>query len=152
MRFFQVSELLDWVSAFHKALADQYRLLADQADKERAALLLNYLADHERLLAESIEKYELDAANSTLATWSEQRPKLNLPESLIHLHRTLSGKDSKEIIPYVIEFHDILIEMYNTLAKNTESDSIKSLFENLAQMERHESMRAVRDAQRLEDY
>lgn len=152
MRFFQVSELLDWISAFHEALADQYRLLADQTDKERAALLLNYLSDHERSLAESIEKYELDAADSILATWSGQSPELHLPESLVHLNRSLSGKDSQEIITCVIDFHNILIEMYNTLAENTASDSVKNLFENLAQMERHESMRTVRDAQRLEDY
>ena len=152
MRFCQVSELLDWIDAYHEALAEQYKVLADEAVKERAALLLNYLSDHQRLLAESISKYETDTADSLLTTWSDQCPELDLPESVVQLHSTLSGKNTEEIIIYVIEFHDILIDMYKDLAEKAPNPSVKSLFENLAQMEQQEAMRTVRDAQRLEDY
>jgi hypothetical protein len=152
MRFCQVSELIDWIDAFHQALAEQYSVLADEAVKERAALLLNYLSEHQRLLAESMVKYETDAADSLLTTWSDQCPDLDLPESVTELHSALSGKDTEEIIKHVIEFHDILIDMYKALAERATNSSVKSLFENLAEMERQEAMRTVRDAQRLEDY
>lgn len=152
MRFCQVSELLDWINAFHQALAEQYKVLADEAAKERAALLLNYLSDHQKILAESIGKYETDSADSLLTTWSDQCPELDLPESVTQLHKTLSGKSTEEIILYVIEFHDILVEMYKALAAKATNSSVKNLFESLAQMEKQEAMRTVRDAQRLEDY
>ena len=152
MRFCQVSELMDWIDAYHQALAEQYSLLADEAVKERAALLLNYLSEHQRLLAESVSKYETDAADSLLTTWSDQCPDLNLPESVTQLHDALSGKGTEEIIQHVIVFHDILIDMYKALAEKAPSSTVKELFENLAEMERQEAMRTVRDAQRLEDY
>ena len=87
-----------------------------------------------------------------MTTWSDQCPDLDLPESVTQLHRALSGKDTEEIIKHVIEFHDILIDMYKELAKKATNSSVKDLFENLAEMERQEAMRTVRDAQRLEDY
>lgn len=152
MRFCQVSELMDWIDAYHQALAEQYRVLADEAVKERAALLLNYLSEHQRVLAESIGKYEMDAADNLLAIWSDQCPELDLPESVTQLHSALSGKDTKEIIGQVIIFHDILIDMYKALAEKATNSSAKNLFEHLAEMERQEAMRTVRDAQRLEDY
>jgi hypothetical protein len=152
MRFCQVAELMDWINAYHQALAEQYSVLADEAVKERAALLLNYLSDHQKVLSESMGKYEMDAADSLLTTWSDQCPDLDLPESVTQLHSTLSGKDTEEIIKYVIEFHDILIDMYKALAEKATNSSVKDLFENLAEMERQEAMRTVRDAQRLEDY
>ena len=152
MRFCQVSELIDWIDTFHRALAEQYSTLADEAVKERAALLLNYLSDHQRLLAESMEKYEAEAADSLLTTWSDECPDLDLPESITQLHDALSDKNTQEIIKHVIEFHDILIDMYKALAEKATNSSVKDLFENLAEMERQEAMRTVRDAQRLEDY
>jgi uncharacterized protein (DUF305 family) len=152
MRFCQISDLLDWIDAYHQALAEQYSALASAGTKERAALLLTYLSDHQKLLAESIARYETDAADSLMASWSEQCPDLNLPESVLQLHNTLAGKDTEEIIKQVIEFHDILIDMYKSLAEKATNPSIRMLFENLMQMEKQETMRTVRDAQRLEDY
>jgi rubrerythrin len=64
----------------------------------------------------------------------------------------LSGKDTNEIIQNVIEFHNLLIDMYKVLEENATNPSVKALFETLARMEQQEEMRAVRDAQRLEDY
>lgn len=152
MRFCQVSELIDWINAYHQALAEQYQSLADETVKERAALLLNYLSEHQKLLAESMSKYETDAADSLLTTWSDQCPELDLPDSVTQLRSTLSDKDTEEIIKQVITFHDILIDMYKSIAEKASNPSVKALFESLAEMERKETMRTVRDAQRLEDY
>ena len=152
MRFCQVSELMDWINAYHQALAEQYQSLADETVKERAALLLSYLSEHQKLLAESMSKYETDAADSLLTTWSDQCPELDLPDSVTQLRSTLSDKDTEEIIKQVIAFHDILIDMYKSIAEKASNPSVKALFESLAEMERKETMRTVRDAQRLEDY
>lgn len=152
MRFCKISELLDWVGAFHQALATEYKVLADETDKERVAMLLKYLSEHQQKLAEATEKYEEDATANLLTTWSDQCPDMGLPESVSQLHSALSGKETGEIIIKVIEFHDMLIEMYKALADKTSNDSVKTLFEHLATLEKQEEMRTVRDALRLEDY
>lgn len=152
MRFCKISELLAWVSTFHQALAEKYMALANEATKERAALLLKYLSEHQQLLADSVNKYSDDAAESLLTTWSDRCPELDLPDSVSQLHSSLSGKETEEIIKTVIEFHNVMIDMYKDLAEKATSPTVKVLFENLAKMEQQEEMRAVRDAQRLEDY
>jgi len=152
MRFCKISELLAWVSTYHQALAEKYMALADEAAKERAAMLLKYLSEHQKLLADSVNKYSDDAAQNLLTTWSDQCPELGLPDSVSQLHSSLSGKDTDEIIRNVIEFHNVLIDMYKALAEKATNPSVKELFEELAKMEQQEEMRVVRDAQRLEDY
>lgn len=152
MRFCQVEELLDWIRAFHDELAKQYDGLTDQSVKERTSLLLAYLADHQRLLADSIQKYETDTADSLLATWSDQCPDLELPQSLGELQKTLSGKETADIVNQAIYFHDQLIRIYKDLQEAAASDSVKELFDGLAEMEEHEKLRMVRDSLYLEDY
>lgn len=152
MRFCKISELLAWVSTYHQALAEKYMALADESTKERAAMLLKYLSEHQQLLADSVNRYSDDAGESLLTTWSDQCPELDLPESVSQLHSTLSGKETDEIIRKVIELHNLLIDMYKALAEKATNSSVKELFENLAKMEQQEEMRVVRDAQRLEDY
>ena len=152
MRFCKVSELLDWVSSFHEALAKQYGTLAEGAVKERAGMLLKYLSEHQQLLSEAMEKYESEAADSLLETWSDKCPDLDLPDTVTQLHSTLADKDTSEIIGQVIYFHGVLTDMYKTLAEEATNPSVKALFEQLSAMEQQETMRTVRDAQRLEDY
>lgn len=152
MRFCRVEELLDWVRAFHDELAKQYDGLTDQSAKEKTSLLLIYLADHQRLLAESIQKYETDTAGSLLTTWSEQCPDLDLPQSLDELQDTLSDKAITDIVIQAIYFHDLLIRIYKDLQEAAVSDSVKELFDRLAEMEEHEKLRMVRDSLYLEDY
>ncbi len=152
MRFCKVSELLAWVSTYHQTLAEKYMVLADETTKERAALLLKYLSQHQQVLADSVGNYVEDAADKLLVSWVDHCPDFDMPESVKKLHDSLSGKDTNEIIQNVIEFHNLLIDMYKVLEENATNPSVKALFETLARMEQQEEMRAVRDAQRLEDY
>lgn len=152
MRFCRVSELLAWVSTYHQTLAEKYMLLADEASRERAALLLKYLSEHQQMLADSLGHYAEDAADKLLASWFDQCPEFDMPDSVNQLHDKLSGKDTDEIVRSALEFHDQLIDMYKVLEENATNPSVKALFETLAKMEQKEEMRTVRDAQRLEDY
>ena len=152
MRFCKVSELLAWVSTYHQTLAEKYMALADETTKERAALLLKYLSEHQQALADSVGMYVEEAADDLLASWSDQCPEFDIPDSVNQLHVSLSGKDTDEIVRNVIEFHNQLIDMYKVLEEKATNPSVKTLFETLAKMEQQEEMRTVRDAQRLEDY
>ncbi len=152
MRFGRISELLAWVSTYHQTLAEKYLLLADETTKERAALLLKYLSEHQHLLADSVSKYADDAADNLLDSWIDQCPEFDMPDSVTQLHDSLSGKDTDEIIKNVIEFHKLLIDTYKVLEEKATNPSVKALFENLGKMELQEEMRTVRDAQRLDDY
>ena len=151
MRFCQVKEVLDWVVSFHEHLAREYERLSDDTTKERVSLLLNYLAEHQRMLVNTIEKFKIDAADELLSVWSQECPSLELPASLEELHVTLAGKETNDIVNETIRFHDELIRTYRELEAAAETDSVREIFANLATMEKNEQMRMARDAQYLND-
>lgn len=151
MRFKQVIDILDWVIQFHADFESKYRQLEEGNTKERAVLLLEYLADHQAALAAAIKKYEKHAAASLMHTWFDQIPDINYPEKLLQLTRRLSGENTAEIVNLGIECHDLLIEMYQKLLLASVTPAAQELFQTLVDMEQHEKLRMVRDAAQLED-
>ncbi len=150
MRFKQIEDILNWVAQFHGDLESKYLELKVGAEKERVALLLDYLADHEHNLANAIMKYREDAAPHLLSTWFNQVPEVNYLRKLSALSQHLSGADTMEVVNMAIECHDLLIDMYKSLQAAGDTPSTKALFQSLLEMEEHEKIRMVRDAARLE--
>jgi hypothetical protein len=152
MRFHQIREVLDWTRAFHHSLAEQYGQLAHSEVKERAALLLDYLKDHELALEKAVERYESTAMDGVMNTWFDHNYDSSLPETLEEWKSCLRCVETEEIVRTAITFHDKLIELYRELRDQASTPSVKELFADLAQMEHNEKLRMVRDATRLEDY
>lgn len=151
MRFKQVADILDWVIQFHSDFERKYRQLEEGNTKERAVLLLDYLADHQAILAAAIKKYEKHAVASVMHTWFDQIPDINYPEKLQQLTGRMSGENTADIVKLGIECHDLLIKMYQKLLQVSVTPAAQELFQALVDMEQHEKMRMVRDAAQLED-
>ncbi len=152
MQFRQVREILEWIQVVHENLAQRYTELADQSTRERITLLLQYLADHESALQNAVQAYEADAADALLNTWLDQAPELKLPASLAELKIDLQQAEVMDIVQLTAKTHDYLIGIYRELSGLTAAESVREVFANLLELEHHEAMLTVRDAQRLEDY
>jgi hypothetical protein len=151
MRFKQVEDILSWVVQFHADLELRYRELEEGDAKERVVMLLEYLADHQQILGGAIEKFKVDASSQLLNTWFNQTPVVNYPEKLASLASRVSGASTSEVVLIAVECHDLLIQMYKALQRDSDMQSLKDLFQTLIDMEQHEKLRMVRDAGRLED-
>lgn len=151
MRFKRVQDILDWVVIFHDRLATLYHGMAKGREQERIGLLLEYLADHQEGLRDTLLDYAADV-NRLLPTWYEQAPETPLPGDPQALADFLEVKQTSEVVNLAIGFHDQLIDLYKWMQDKAPTDSIRELFASLVAMETHEKMRMVRDALRLEDY
>lgn len=151
MRFRTVQDILDWTRTYHHHLAEGYRQLSGSSSRERARMLLDYLADHQEKLERGIREYETDAADKLLRTWFQDVRETPLPESLDKADQTLRDADTPQIMYMAMEFHDVLIRLYTDLARQAPTGDLRQLFTGLADMENHEKMRMVRDAMRFED-
>lgn len=151
MRFCQVKEILEWVQAFHVELLDEYGRLQKETGDKRVLLLLEYLLDHERVLTESIAQFGGKLADEVLNTWSQACPPMQLPRSKQEINGSLAGQDVSAVVNQAIKYHDELIEAYRGLEKAADSDSVKELFANLADLEHNEKLRMVRNAAYLAD-
>lgn len=151
MRFCQVKEILEWVQAFHIELLDEYGRIKKETSDKRVLLLLEYLLDHERVLTESIANFGGKLADEVLNTWSQECPLIDLPSSKKELNGSLAGQEVSDIVNQAIKYHDVLIDAYRGLEQAAESDSVKELFANLADLEHNEKLRMVRNAAYLGD-
>lgn len=76
-----------------------------------------------------------------------------MPEA--DLHRTCDEpyvkQDFQGIYREVMDFHDQVMELYQTMSGKAEIPEAKELFEALLNMERNESMRFARQIGRMDD-
>ncbi len=149
MRIHKIKDIFDWTRTFHDKLADEYTRLAQGHDRDRVGMLLNYLAEHERALSEAVKHYEEDAIHSELEIAYD--PDLELPVDLEGLSRELDKVDTAGVLNLALQFHDMLVRVYQALAEKAPNPEIKGLFEDIVRHEIREKLRTARDAGRLED-
>lgn len=152
MRFKQVKDIIDWIIEFHNDLSKKYHQMSEKNQSVRVKLLLDYLSDHETQLKQALEKYKNESnVDSVLQTWFNQMPNPDYPKTLQELRACLCCVSVDETVTMAIQFHDLLIRMYEDLRNSSETQTVKDFFQSLYDMENHEKMRMVRDAARLGD-
>src|SRR5690606_16985960 len=93
MRFKTIEEVLEWTGVFHQHLAEEYQRLSRRQEQQRLDMLLNYLADHERLLQQTMERVREDTAYGLLHTWFDKAPDIPLPGTLVEFSTLCRASD-----------------------------------------------------------
>ncbi len=130
----QVKDILDHVRGYHHKLGRRFSELSARESDERLALLLKYLAGHEKKFEESLAAYEDDAAKEVLNTWLKFVPDETIDGALKHFDLR-DDMDADEIIAAVLAFDKSLIDLYRQLADKAPIARIQEVFMNLLQME-----------------
>lgn len=146
-----VKDILDWTQKLHQKLSDAYEEAAEEIGDERASMLLKYVAEHERVLSESITRFEKDSNVQLMDTWFQEYVD-NLP-FMIH-SPPVSGfptSDPAAIIEMTIKAHQSLIDMYKEFAELAKTAKVKELFEEMLFLENSELKRMVTSMQRMAD-
>ena len=151
MRFQTVEQIIDWTADFHGRLSELFQTASGAQHRERLSMLLQYVADHEQHLRDSLKNFELDGADRLLATWFDHAPEAELPSVPENLNALLEAGDIDKIVECVIDFHDRMIKTYSNLRNQANNDSIGTLFDRLADLEHHEKITLVRNAQQVND-
>lgn len=146
-----IKDILDWTRRLHAELAETYRMNSNAFDDERAKLLINYVADHEARIAETIKHYEDDASVQTMDTWIQDNLQTNPFVKNMQTMFGIPGFSSDEVLDQTVKFHQGLVSMYAELAQSAQSERVRELFQNLESMEQHELMRMVHTAERFND-
>lgn len=150
MRFEQVKDVLHHVIDFHKALASDYRKLANEAEDERVRLLLRYLADHENGMRQGLTRYIEGDDRNVLDTWIQNTPDLEQPHVLEELRGRLSVTTVEEIAAAAERIHATLEKLYRELVEASEIDEERELFQSLADFQNAETRRLVRNTARMD--
>lgn len=152
MAFKQVKDLLNWIISFHKQLGDQYRLLASSQDDERMKMTLDFLADREQHMQQTMENYLKDADSSLVETWLIDSQEFVHPQILERIPKCLDCQNVQDILANVLTAHKTLKDMYSLRSKLAEIPREAELFKELAKNQDAEARLQARDIARLESY
>ena len=144
-------DLIDWTRQVHSRLAENLHESAGIAQNDRVRALLDYLSEHESLLAKTIAEFEKQADSKALKTrlydYANHRP--------IKTHQSYdthyADLDFEAIEREVFAVHDQVMALYDTLIGKAEIPEAKSLLEDLQALEQHEAMRLARQIGRMDD-
>ena len=143
-------DILADAEAFHRQIGEYYQQLSDQAEKQRIKMLLDYLSRHEEQLADSLADYEQSASTAVMDTWFQSKHKLNFCETLkdVEVKPEMSVDD---VIDLGLKLDECLITMYRDLAENAQCEDVRTVFQNLLDMEEEEKRQLVRNSLRVMD-
>ena len=146
-----IRDVLEWTRKLHRYLKECMQHCADTSENEREAMLLNYLAEHEKRLAEVINKFEESSNDKALNTWCYEY----VDKKPISPHGKCEGPFSEmkvgEIIEEIFHMHDQVIDLYRYLYSRAGSSSPKELLGALLELEKNESMLIAQNTGRLKD-
>lgn len=144
-------DLIDWTRQLHTHLAKCLHESAADNPDERAGALLDYVSQHETLLAKAVTEFEKQADAKAMETrlydYASHKP--------IESHRTCDTHyaelDFQGIAREVFDFHDQVMALYDTLIGKAEIPEARSLLEDLKSLEEHEAMLLARQIGRMDD-
>lgn len=146
-------DLIDWTRQLHAHLAQCLHESAAKHKNERASALLDYVSHHERLLERTVAEFEKQADPKALKT--RLYDYANFEHKPIKSHRTCDTHyaelDFAGIEREVFDFHDQVVDLYDSLIGKAEIQEAKTLLEDLKALEEHEAMRLARQIGGMDD-
>lgn len=154
MRFHQVRELVSWAADYHARLAAAYTGMAGGDVGERVRMALRYLAEHERAMQTSLERYldEGSEHRTVLDTWFDEPTDFPHAPVLERLSEDMSCDNMQSVLATALATHRTLQDLYDHRAENAVTRAETEFFEALTNGHEAEVRRLSRDMQRLEDY
>ncbi len=152
MAFRQVKELLQWSRDFHRLLANKYTRLAGEHSDERMRMTLEFLADRETRMSQSMEKYLNDDNTGLLGTWLTDTQDFVHPNILDRIPECPDCRDIQDILAHAMTAHQTLKDMYRLRSELAQVPQEKELFKELVNNQDAEMRLQARDIGRLDMY
>ncbi len=152
MRFEQTHEILDHIRDYHRSLSHCYDALEEKAGRRQVKLMLDYLADRERELADAINQFKEKAEPDVLDAWfqfADENRHLELACPVIDLEADM---DVNDILALAQEAHDCLTRAFGEIAANCETPEVRDVFNQLSAQGETQWKALVRDAEQLSDW
>lgn len=150
MHYKTVKDVVDHSRQLHHQISELYQKISQDQSQERVKMLLDYLQRHESHLEESLSQFENDKSQKVLDSWFQYAPDQDLAEVLASIEIT-DHMTTDEVIIMALKLDDYFIELYEGMVESSSSSAVKSVFQNLLDMEQQEKIRTARTALNITD-
>ena len=150
MHYKTVKDVVDYSRKLHQQISKLYQEISQDQTQERVKMLLDYLQRHEAHLEKSLNQFEHDKSQAVLDSWFQYAPDQSITEVLESIEIT-NHMSTDEVITMALKLDDYFIELYEGMVENASSSAVKSVFQNLLEMEQQEKIRTSRAALTIHD-
>lgn len=144
----QVRDILNVAVEFHRHLKEFYDQLAEQADRDRVQILLDYMSRHERDFERAMAEYDDRGSKELLDTWMQYTPDqraLGVPGP----EAWREDMTVDEVVETALDLDKKLVEFYGQAAQMARTPEVRHLFEELTQQQQDERERLKVNASSL---
>ncbi|UTM58193.1 ATPase [Photobacterium sp. CCB-ST2H9] len=146
-----LKDVLHWTKEFHHHLSHCLSRGVNKHTDERARMVLNYLADHEKRLSQVVSEFETSGDAHALNTWCYEYLQKTPIVRHQHCDVPFARLDAAQIMDVIVDQHQQVIELYRYLASRADIPAARELLETLESLEEHEIMRMVHSTHRFDD-
>lgn len=150
MHYKTVKDVVDHSRRLHQQISQLYQDIKQEQSQERVRMLLDYLQRHEDHLEESLDKFEKDKSQKVLDSWFQYVPDQDISAVLEQIEIT-DHMSVDEVILMALKLDDYFIDLYEGMVEHSSSSAVKSVFQNLLDMEQQEKIRTARTALNMAD-
>ncbi|HBS17170.1 MULTISPECIES: 2-hydroxyacyl-CoA dehydratase [Halomonadaceae] len=153
MRYNQVKDLIEWAAGYHGRMARQYSAGAEQAEHERLAMVLTYLADSELKMKTGLEALLHDGSDhrQVLEIWFDDSSDFPQPPELDALAKQSVAGSIDELTKTAVESHRKLQSLYEHRASRAKIEPEETFFSALAEGHNAEARKLVASMQEFDD-
>lgn len=139
--FENAAHVLEELISFHDQLSEHYNNLAESSTVPLSALLLQFMAEREKKLSDTLERYQAGAPYKILKTWI-QIPYPEDPESFLE---TIQSEMTPDLAPEQIyelgsRVDSFVASLLAHLQERCTMPELKTLFQDLLKGEHDESV------------
>jgi len=136
-------DFLHWARDYHQRLRDFYAKREQEATRPEVCTLLEYMWQHQEILAQVIDEYEKEAPAEVLDSWFKVSPDPKAfrdPETAGFRADMTTG----EVVDLALNLDQCLRDMYRVLVRDAESTELREMLENLLAEEEGEEVKLLR--------
>lgn len=142
--------LLQWTTELHEIIAQRLEeALASETD-QRTRWLMEYIAGHERELADTVRRYREQAGQAERRTWLYEHVGEDVPPNA-RWELSFIGKTADQISEQVFEMHNQLIEVYTSMSGRAPIPAAAELMTNVLTLEQGATRRLAEQCGRLNE-
>lgn len=134
MTYQQIGDTLNLIRRFHQQFRDALEAIEGQTDHSSTDWIAEGLRQHEQHWQMALAEYGDEDEDAVLNTWIRFIPDQPIRDELdaIVVTRDLSAEEVSQL---AIRFHSALMELYETLAKNSSTPRVQEVFSRLMELE-----------------
>lgn len=137
MPFMTIRQILTKVETFHEDFGTRLHEAEDAASNGEAKMMLRFLGNHQKELADLLTTVEADKDNmiATLEEWVQFDTEVEDPRAYLEQFKVDPGASSAEVLEAANKLDVCLFCLYKGLAKGSATPKAQRLFARFARME-----------------